>query len=267
METLAEVPEEETDNSGGMENGNMGIESGIEDRLRKLMLNRSSSSLSQQSGSNQTTEQQQLSSVQEEIRTKLNSEHSVNGPIDQNEQPLDEKSGSVPSTPQKDDKTDSAVPSISLPSTPQKDDSTTDSQIAATTTLSTSNSASPQSKKKLDISGSGQSGDQLRQLLLSTGQGAAASNSGSPSGGGVGERSVSPGGGLIITGASSSLSNGEVSTTSSREGRSPSPPSDEPKMSTADAQVGGTVFKSLGLYCGRILYCTSIVAIRRVKHK
>ena len=235
METLAEVPEEETDNSGGMENGNMGMESGIEDRLRKLMLNRSSSSLSQQSGSNQATEQQQLSSVQEETTAKQNSEYSVNGPVDQNEQPLDEKnsstalSTSIPSTPQKDDKTDSAVPSISLPSTPQKDDSTTDSQVAATTTPSTSNSASPQSKKKLDISGSGQSGDQLRQLLLSTGQAAA--------GGGVGERSVSPGGGLIITGASSSLSNGEISTTSSREGRSPSPPSEEPKMSTADAQV------------------------------
>ena len=172
METLAEVPEEETDNSGGMENGNMGMEFGIEDRLRKLMLNRSSSSLSQQSGSNQATEQQQLSSVQEETVAKLNSEHSVNGPVDQNEQPLDEKNGStalstsLPSTPQKDNKTDSAVPSISLPSTPQKDDSTTDSQVATTTTPSTSNSASPQSKKKLDSSGSGQSGDQLRQLLL-----------------------------------------------------------------------------------------------------
>ena len=243
METLAEVPEEETDNSGGMENGNMGMESGIEDQLRKLMLNRSSSSLSQQSGSNQATEQQQLSSVQEETTAKLNSEYSVNGPVDQNEQPLDEKNGStalstsLPSTPQKDDKTDSAVPSISLPSTPQKDDSTTDSQVAATAP-STNNSASPQSKKKLDISGSGQSGDQLRQLLMNTGQASAASSSGSPSGGGVGERSVSPGGGLIITGVSSSLSNGEITTTGSREGRSPSPPSDEPKMSTADAQVG-----------------------------
>ena len=220
--TLAEVPEEEIENSGGLENGNMGMESGIEDQLRKLTLNKSSSSLSQQSVGNQATEQQQLSNVQEETPTKQNSEHSVNGPVDQNEQPLGEKIGS-------------AAPSISLPSTPQKDDSTRDSQVTAATP-STNNSASPRSKKKLDSSGSGQSGDQLRQLLLNTGQAAAASNSGSPSEGGVGERSVSPGG-LIITGASSSLSNGEITTTSSREGRSPSPPSEEPKISTADAQV------------------------------
>lgn len=225
-ETLAEVPEEETENSGGMENGSMGIgiESGVEDQLRKLTLNKSSSSLSQQSG-HQSTEQQ-LGIVQEEIATKLDSEHMQPSSehVAQNEQ-LSEKtmpSTSPPSTPQKDDKTDSAMPSISLPSTPQKDDTATEAQ---TTVAAQSNSASP-TNKKLDSSG----GDQLRQLLLNTGQAAASSGSGVAAigVGGVG-RSPSPG---LIAGASS-LGNGE----STREGRSPSPP-DEPKMSTADAQVG-----------------------------
>ena len=208
METLAEVPEEEAENSGGMENGSMGMEPGVEDRLRKLTLNKSSSSLSQQSGCHQATEQQ-LSSVQEETVPKLNSEHTMNGLVDQNEQSLDEKTGS-------------ATPSVSLPSTPQKDDSTTDLQSTAATL--SNNTASPRPNKKLDSSG----GDQLRQLLLNTSQAAASSSVAACGGGGVG-RSGSP---ALVAGASS-LNNGEIT----REGRSPSPP-EEPKMSTADAQVG-----------------------------
>ena len=230
VETLAEVPEEETENSGGMENGSIGMESGVEDQLRKLTLNKSASSLSQQSG-HQATEQQQLSIVQEETAAKLNSEHTMNRQpspehVAEDEQ-LSEKTSSaapsiaLPSTPQKDKKTGSTTPSTSLPSTPQKDDTTTEIQTIA---AALSNAASPPTKK-LDSS----SGDQLRQLLLNTNQAATSSSIAAASGGGVG-RSTSPG---LITGASS-LGNGE----STREGRSPSPP-EEPKMPTADAQVGG----------------------------
>ena len=237
VETLAAVPEEDTENSSGMENEDMGMEPGVEDKLRKLTLNKSSSSLSQQSGVNQATEQQ-LGSVQEEVLTKkLTTEHAVNGSVqvDQNEEPLGEKTGSsaapsisLPSTPQKDEKAGVTTPSISLPSTPQKDDSTTDLQTApAAPTLSNSTTASPPNKK-LHVDSSGSGGDQLRQLLLNTSQAAAVSSNIGGGEGGVG-RSGSPS--CLIAGA---LSNGDVAR--EEEGRSPSPP-EEPKMSTADAQV------------------------------
>ena len=240
METLAAVPEEDAENSGGMENEGMGMEPGVKDKLRKLTLNKSSSSLSQQSGVNQATEQQ-LGSVQEEVlRKKLtsSSEHAVNGSVqvDQNEEPFGEKTGSsaapsisLPSTPQKDEKAGVTTPSISLPSTPQKDDSTTDSQTApAAPMLSNSTTASPPNKK-LHVDSSGSGGDQLRQLLLNTSQAAVVSSNIGGGEGGVG-RSGSPS--CLIAGA---LSNGDVAR--EEEGRSPSPP-EEPKMSTADAQVG-----------------------------
>lgn len=249
MDALVEVPEEETEGSGGMENGCMetgsfgGGVTSVVDQLRKLTLNKSSSSLSQQSGQQET--EQQLNSVQEQTAEKLSSEQTSSGQVSsevvpQNDQ-LCEKSSStepsisLPSTPQKDDKVQSnATPSISLTPTPQEEDKTNTS-VTPSTSLPSSpqkdegskdvqaspNSATSPSNKKLDVSGS----DQLRQLLLQSTNQAPAAATGTVLG-----RSPSPG---LITGASSSPSGGE----GMREGRCTTPTEEAKMTSTADAQV------------------------------
>lgn len=209
METLPEVPEDETEDGvgDGTENGNMGTETtgnddelkkpplengsmgtestGIEDGLRKLTMNKSASQT--QLGSQQRTVD--LSGVRKETTNPERTNEQppqLSSDVSQDEQPLSENT----------------TPPVSVPSTPQKED---DVKSA------TSSYATP--TKKLNDSASS---DQLRQLLLST----------SPAAG----RSTSPG---LITG-SSPLDDGEALRENSS---SPVRPPEEPKVSTADAQV------------------------------
>ena len=228
VRTLAEGTEYENEHGGGMENGNRTTTTEstvVKDKLKELSLNKSTS-LTQQSDDRQQVLAAESDEVHMQEEVKDNGENLG--------QTLASSEANQDGTESLVDKTVFAPGTVS---TPNKD---TEVATLPSVTASTSAQVKGVNETKVKVNetkvkvneNSSQSSDQLRQLLLNTTNLHVGASAVAVAGGGDGVRSTSPS--LL----SPSLLPGDGSSGDGvRESDSPSPVQQEPKRSTADAQV------------------------------